>query len=58
MLRRQKSLPDSVTASNMAEQRKITPEQKRSNARLGLILGAIAVAIFVGFIAKSAIFGM
>jgi hypothetical protein len=42
----------------MAEQRKITPEQKRSNVRLGLILGAIAVAIFVGFIAKSAIFGM
>ncbi|MEP7294542.1 MAG: cytochrome oxidase small assembly protein [Burkholderiales bacterium] len=30
----------------------MTPEQKKSNARLGLILGAIAVAIFVGFIAK------
>jgi hypothetical protein len=51
-------LPDTAAALNMVEQRKITPEQKRSNARLGLILGAIAVAIFVGFIAKSAIFGM
>ena len=37
---------------------KLTPEQRRSNARLGIILGAIAVAIFVAFIAKSALFGM
>ncbi|HEY9067070.1 MAG TPA: cytochrome oxidase small assembly protein [Burkholderiaceae bacterium] len=37
----------------------MTPEQqKKSNLRLGLILASIAVAIFVGFIAKSAIFGM
>ncbi len=36
----------------------MTPEQKQSNRRLGLILGAIAVAIFVGFIAKSALLGM
>jgi hypothetical protein len=36
----------------------MTPEQKKSNQRLGLILGAIALIIFVGFIAKSAIFGM
>jgi len=36
----------------------MTPEQKKSNQRLGLILGAIAVAIFVGFIVKSAVFGM
>ena len=37
----------------------MTPEQqKKSNARLGLILGAIAVAIFVGFIAKSVLLGM
>jgi hypothetical protein len=37
---------------------KVSPEQRRSNARLGLFLGAIAVAIFVGFIAKSVVFGM
>ena len=36
----------------------MTPEQKKSNQRLGLILAAIAVAIFVGFIAKSALIGM
>ncbi|HKX44747.1 MAG TPA: cytochrome oxidase small assembly protein [Burkholderiaceae bacterium] len=37
----------------------MTPdEQKKSNLRLGLILASIAVAIFVGFIAKSALFGM
>ena len=38
--------------------REITPEQRKGNLRLGLILGAIAVAIFVGFIVKSAVFGM
>ena len=37
----------------------MTPEQqKKSNLRLGLILGAIAVAIFIGFIVKSAVLGM
>ena len=36
----------------------MTPEQKRSNRRLGFVLGAIALAIFVGFIAKSAWLGM
>ena len=36
----------------------MTPEQKKNNLRLGLILGAIAVVIFVGFIAKSALVGM
>ena len=36
----------------------VTPEQKKSNQRLGLILGAIAVAIFIGFIVKSAVFGL
>ena len=32
-----------------------TPEQKKNNLRLGLILASIAVAIFVGFIVKSAL---
>ena len=37
----------------------MTPEeQKKSNQRLGLFLGAIALLIFVGFIAKSALVGM
>ena len=37
----------------------MTPEERRkSNLRLGLILASIAVAIFVGFIAKSALIGM
>ena len=36
----------------------MTPEQKKSNQRLGWILGGIAFAIFVGFIAKSTLIGM
>jgi hypothetical protein len=33
-------------------------EQRKSNVRLGLILASIAVALFVGFIVKSAVFGI
>ena len=36
----------------------MTPEQKKSNLRLALILASIAVAVFVGFIAKSVFFGV
>ncbi len=36
----------------------VTPEKRRANLRLGLALGAIAVLLFVGFIVKSAIFGI
>ncbi len=36
----------------------MTPEQKKSNQRLGLILGGIAVVVFVGFVVKSALIGM
>ena len=32
--------------------------QRKANIRLGLILGSIAVAFFIGFIAKSAFFGI
>ena len=35
----------------------MTPEQKKSNLRLGLILASIAVAIFAGFIARMVWFG-
>jgi hypothetical protein len=33
-------------------------KQKKSNLRLGLILGSIAICIFVGFMVKSALFGI
>ena len=36
----------------------MTPEQKKNNQRLGLILASIAVALFIGFIVKSAMFGI
>jgi hypothetical protein len=35
-----------------------TDQQKKSNLRLALILASIAFAFFVGFIAKSAFFGV
>ena len=35
-----------------------TPERKKSNLRLGLILGSIAVVVFIGFILKSAMLGI
>lgn len=35
-----------------------TAEQKKANQRLGWFLGGIAIAIFLGFIAKSVFFGM
>lgn len=33
------------------------PEQRRRNLRLGLVLASVAVALFVGFVAKSALLG-
>ena len=38
--------------------REIGPEQKRANLRLALILASVAVALFVGFIVKSAFIGI
>ena len=35
----------------------MTPEQKRNNLRLALILGSIAVVFFIGFFAKALLFG-
>ena len=34
-----------------------TPEQKRANRRLALILASIAVVFFVGFLARMALGG-
>ena len=36
----------------------MTPQQRKSNVRLGLILASIAIVLFIGFIAKSAMFGI
>ena len=36
----------------------MTPEQKKSNLRLALILATIAIVFFVGFIARAALFGI
>ncbi len=36
----------------------VTPEQRKNNRRLALILASIAVAVFVGFIAKGVFFGV
>jgi len=36
----------------------ITPEQKRQNLKLGLILASVAIAFFVGFIVKLTVFGL
>jgi hypothetical protein len=36
----------------------MNPEQKKGNLRLALILASVAVALFVGFIVKSAIYGI
>ena len=35
----------------------ITPEQKKNNRRLGLILASIAAVFFIGFMAKMILLG-
>jgi hypothetical protein len=35
----------------------MTPEQKKNNRRLGLILASIALVFFVGFMAKMMVLG-
>lgn len=34
-----------------------TPDQKKSNTRLGLILASVALVFFVGFVAKLVLIG-
>ena len=36
----------------------MTPEQRKANLRLGLILASVAVAIAVGFVAKIVLYGV
>ena len=33
-------------------------QQKKANLRLALILASMAVALFIGFVAKTALFGL
>ena len=35
----------------------MTPEQKKANAKLGLILASVAVMFFVGFMARMILLG-
>ena len=35
----------------------MTPEQKKSNRRLGLILATVALVFFLGFLARMVIIG-
>ena len=35
----------------------LTPDQKKRNARLGLILASVAVAFFVGFFVRMVVLG-
>ena len=36
----------------------MSPEQKKHNLRLALILASVAIVLFVGFVAKAALFGI
>jgi hypothetical protein len=36
----------------------LTPAQKKSNLRLGLILASVAAVFFIGFMAKMIILGL
>jgi hypothetical protein len=35
----------------------MTPDQKKNNRRLGLILGTVAFVFFIGFVARSMLLG-
>ena len=51
MLRRTKLLADCAPDIGM------TPEQKKTNLRTGLILASIALVFFIGFMAKMVLLG-
>ena len=36
----------------------MTPEQKKANRRLALILASIALVFFIGFMVRAALFGI
>jgi hypothetical protein len=35
----------------------MSPDQKKNNLRLGLVLGSVALVFFLGFIGKMVLFG-
>jgi hypothetical protein len=35
-----------------------TPEQKKQNLNLGLVLASVALVFLIGFLAKAALFGI
>ncbi len=35
----------------------MTPEQKKANLRMGLVLASVALVFFLGFVAKFVFFG-
>ncbi len=35
----------------------MTPEQKKNNLRLALVLASVAIVFFVGFVGKMVLFG-
>ena len=35
----------------------MTPEQKKNNRRLALVLASVAIVFFVGFVGKMVLFG-
>ena len=35
----------------------MTPEQRKSNLKLGLVLASVAIAFLLGFVAKFVLFG-
>ena len=36
----------------------MTPEQKKANLKMGLVLASVAAAFFIGFFAKMVFFGL
>jgi hypothetical protein len=36
----------------------MTPEQKKQNLRLGLILASVALVFFIGFVGRAALVGI
>jgi hypothetical protein len=49
-----------VTSAASSEEHRVapTPEQRRKNVRLGLILLTVAIAFGLGFVAKAVLFGV
>jgi hypothetical protein len=49
--------PTKSSANRTLDTCKMTPEQKKSNLRTGLILASIALVFFIGFMGKMILLG-